>query len=323
MNKIVAAFALFLQMSFLSAAGKVNQWIAEEMNIKLLAQNMASIALLQNDLPMGNEENEEKIVNVLNISSLPIMKQNSFFSLQSKAGIVLDTDSDVILFEKRAKEKMQIASLTKLMTAIVVMENIDLSEIVEISKKAIDTEGNRVSLKVGEKLSVESLLYMLLLKSSNDAAVALAEHTALSVENFIILMNRKAGELGLKNTVFSCPSGLDDENNFSCAYDIAQLADYALGKPLLWEIMRTQEKTVFSADGARQYYLGNINKLLKYSVDVLGGKTGYTEEAGGCLFLLAQHPENGRRIITVVLNSDDRFSESQRLFEWVFDSYQW
>lgn len=322
MRRFLAAIAIFIQVNFLAAAVKANNWIVEKISVKPIAQNLASVSFME-EVELKEEKKNNAISEVLNVSSLPVLKNDAVqLSLAAEAAVALDVDSDIILFNKQAKEQKRIASLTKLMTAAVVLENTKLDEVVTISKFAIDTEGSFCNLKAGEQITVENLLHVMILRSSNDASVAFAEHVGGSVSDFVEMMNQKAADLGMRDTTFSCPSGLDDNGNFSTAYDMAQLADYALGHPLIWEIMRIQEETVESIDG-EHHYLKNTNKLLQYSGDILGGKTGYTEGAGGCLLLVSQHPENGHRIVSVVLNADDRFVESQKLFEWVFDSYQW
>lgn len=321
-RQFLATIAIFIQVNFLAAAVKVNNWIVEKMNMKPIAQNLASISFANENIEETSKQ--DIISDVFNINSLPVLKNNAeSLILLAEAAVAFDVDSDIVLFSQQAKERKPIASLTKLMTAVVVLENAQLNEVVTISKEAIDTEGCFCDFKVGEKLSVKDVLHIMLLQSNNDASVALAEHIGGSTANFVVMMNQKAADLGMKDTIFSCPNGLDDDGNFSTAYDMAQLADYALEKLLLWDILRIQEEIVSSIDGLQQHYLKNTNTLLKYSADVLGGKTGYTEGAGECLLLVVQHPENKHRIISVVLNAQDRFADSQKLFEWVFTNYRW
>ncbi len=322
MRQFLATIAVCIQVNFFAAAIKVNNWIVDKINLKPITQNLALISF--STAEENTASNQDKILDIFNVSSLPILKNDTeSLVLSAEAAIAFDVDSDVILFDKNVKERKPIASLTKLMTAIVALENAQLDEVVTISKNAIDTEGCFCNFRVGEQLSLESVLHIMLLRSDNDASVALAEHIGGTAENFVAMMNQKAADLGMNDTFFSCSNGLDDNENFSTAYDMAQLADYALKKPLLWDILRIQEEVVSSSDGLLQHHLKSTNKLLKYSADVLGGKTGYTEGAGECLLLVVQNPENGRRIVSVVLNSQDRFMDSQKLFEWVFANYRW
>ncbi|NOQ68076.1 hypothetical protein GQ568_01385 [Patescibacteria group bacterium] len=257
------------------------------------------------------------------IQPLPYKINNDHINIDSKSAIVLDVGTDAILYSKNSKEKMPIASLTKIMTALVVLENVDLNGAVTISRNAFDTDGRKDSLAVNEKIKAEDLLKIMLIRSNNTAAVSLAEHTGGNVEEFVKLMNKKAELLGLKNTSFSNPTGFDSEENYSTAYDIAQLFDYALDKPLVWEILRTQRLNLTSLDGKIKHNLKNTNLLLGRLKNITGGKTGLTDEAGQCLALVVGDPIDNHQIISVVLNAEDRFLETEKLARWVFKSYEW
>ncbi|MCK4799839.1 D-alanyl-D-alanine carboxypeptidase, partial [Candidatus Parcubacteria bacterium] len=204
----------------------------------------------------------------------------SDFDIKAKAAIVLDQETDMVLYSENSKEKMPIASLTKIMTALVVLENVDLDGVVIISKSAFDTDGRKDGLIVNEKINAKDLLKIMLIRSNNSAAVSLAEHTSGSVEEFVKLMNERANLLGLENTNFSNPTGFDSEGNYSTAYDIAQLFDYASDKPLIWEILRTQRLNLTSLDKKTKHRLKNTNLLLGRLKNITGGKTGLTDEAG-------------------------------------------
>lgn len=247
------------------------------------------------------------------------------FNVNAKSAVVLDVETDTVLYSENSNENFPIASLTKIMTALVVLDNIDLSEVATISKAAFNVEGSKNGLAVGEKISVENLLKIMLVNSNNIAAYALAEHMNGSVDNFIELMNEKADLIGLKNTKFLNSSGLDNEknNNISTAYEMAQLVDYALEKPLIWEILRIQKITLFSLDGKIEHKIKNTNLLLGKLKNITGGKTGMTDEAGQCLVLVVGDPKDNHKIISVVLNAEDRFSETEKLVKWVFGSYRW
>ena len=247
----------------------------------------------------------------------------SDFNIKARSAIVLDVGTDAVLYSKESDEKMPIASLTKIMTALVVLDNVDLNSIVTISRNAFDTDGRKDSLAVNEKIKAEDLLKIMLIRSNNTAAVSLAEHTSGSVEEFVRLMNKKADLLGLKNTSFSNPTGFDSEKNYSTAYNIAQLFDHALDKPLIWEISRTQRLDLTSLDGKIKHRLKNTNLFLGRLKNIAGGKTGLTDEAGQCLVLVVGDPINDHRIISVVLNAEDRFLETERLVRWVFGIYRW
>ena len=245
------------------------------------------------------------------------------FNIEAKSALVLDSGTDAVLYSKSSDEKMPIASLTKIMTALVILESIDLDDTVTISENAFNTDGRKDSLAVNEKIKAEDLLKIMLIRSNNSAAVSLAEHTSGSVDNFVELMNRKTELLGLKNTNFSNPTGFDSEENYSTAYDIAQLVDYALDEPLIWEILRIQKLNLTSFDGNIKHSLKNTNLLLGRLENITGGKTGLTDEAGQCLSLVIGDPINNYQIISVVLNAEDRFLETEKLVRWVFRNYEW
>jgi len=247
----------------------------------------------------------------------------SDFDIKAKAAIVLDQETDMVLYSENSKEKMLIASLTKIMTALVVLENVDLDGMVIISKSAFDTDGRKDGLIVNEKINAKDLLKIMLIRSNNSAAVSLAEHTSGSVEEFVKLMNERANLLGLENTNFSNPTGFDSEGNYSTAYDIAQLFDYASDKPLIWEILRTQRLNLTSLDKKTKHRLKNTNLLLGRLKNITGGKTGLTDEAGQCLVLIVGDPVDDHKIISVVLGAEDRFLETEKLVRWVFRNYKW
>ncbi len=247
------------------------------------------------------------------------------FNVSAKSAVVLDVGTNAILYSKNSDENLPIASLTKIMTALVVLDNTDLSEVATISRNAFGVGGSKNGLAVGEKISVENLLKVMLVSSNNIAATALAEHTGGNMNDFVELMNEKADLIGLENTKFLNPSGLDGAkgDNISTAYEMAQLVNYALEKPLIWEILRIQKTTVDSTDEKIKHRLKNTNLLLGKLKNITGGKTGLTDDAGQCLTLIVGDPENNHRIISVVLNADNRFLETEKLVKWVFGCYQW
>lgn len=227
-----------------------------------------------------------------------------------------------ILYQKNIDDPLPIASLTKLMTAIIVLDNIDLDEEVIISENAVNAYGNRGGLAVNEKITVQNLLYVLLMESSNDAAVALAEAVQTNTgKNFIDLMNKKAEELELKNTHFTDPSGYLS-NNISTVGELAKLAKYIFNYPLIWEISRTLFINLTSIDGAVKHHLSNTNELLENLPDIVGSKTGYTQEAQGCFVLITRQSEKDY-LITIILGARERFLEAQKLIEWVERAYRW
>ena len=227
------------------------------------------------------------------------------------------------VYEKNPKEKVALASITKLMTAIVVLEQEkDLDREVKIPSGTISVEGSTMELLPGEVLTIRDLLYGMIVKSANDAAMVLAESTGGSVNNFVRLMNAKARDLGLEATHFANPHGLDDPENYSTAFDIGHMADHAFRLPVLKDMVGTNIITVVSKDYTRtSHYLENTNKLLTAETGVFAGKTGFTDEAGLCLVSAARR--NGREIINVVLGSEDRAEDTRRLLDWEYANYAW
>lgn len=255
------------------------------------------------------------------------------------ASVVMDAESGIVLQEKSAHEKRQIASLTKLMTAILVMERIgDLDEGVIIDREMTDTEGTRIGcprsgfcngvrLHVGEELSVRDLLKAMLMNSANDAALALAKHTSGSVDAFVETMNARTRALGLQNTHFCTPSGLEPEGResgcYSSAFDIARIASQALKYDMIWELARTPGTTIVSKDGKYAHDIFNTDILLGEYPDLVGAKTGFTPLAGYSLLAISFDPERQHKVVSVVLNDPERWSSVKRMFSWAFQSHYW
>lgn len=253
--------------------------------------------------------------------------------LQAEAAIAVKLDGSRTYYNKNINNRRPIASITKLMTAIVVLENYqptadhpqvgNLDEVVKISLSAIRREGAIGDLKLDELITVRSLLNIMLIDSSNDAAMALAEKRT----DFVSLMNKKAKEMNLLNTKFSNPDGLDEKNNYSSALDVSKIFSYLINnhKEAL-EILKTQNIVVYSSDGKIKHRLKNTNELLGAVPEVKAGKTGYTDNAGESLALLISDlyaNSINNDIITVVLNSPNRFGESEKLIQWLKEAYIW
>jgi len=240
--------------------------------------------------------------------------------ITSPAAIVMEVSTGRVLYAKNIDVERKIASTTKLMTAMVVIDNCKLSETVEISKHAAGVGGSEAGIKAGEKITVESLLYGLLLESGNDCAVALAEHVSGSTEEFAKLMNKKAKELRANNTNYTNPHGLDTEDNHCTAYDLSLIAKEVLNYPKLMEIMGTRQIEV--KFGNRMKYLANTNRLLSTYTYCLGGKTGFTNGANRCIVTYGK--KDDMQIVTVVLGSettDIRFNECKTLMQYAFNTY--
>ncbi len=244
-------------------------------------------------------------------------------ALGAKSAFIFDQEKKQILYQKNAYQVLPIASLTKIMTAIVTLENASINEEIVVSEKALEKGyGERGGLKKEEKLSVKKLLYALLMESSNDAAFVLAEHIEKNQSvDFVNLMNQKAKEIGLASTSFADPSGYQPDN-ISTANEIAELAQYSFRFPLIWRIFKTTEIDFFSEDEKVHHHWINTDKLLNKLTNVLGGKTGYIQEAGGCLMLVVRQ-KSGHYFITVVLGSEQRFLETEKLIQWAQQAYQW
>nr|WP_243648727.1 D-alanyl-D-alanine carboxypeptidase family protein [Hazenella coriacea] len=238
----------------------------------------------------------------------------------AQAAILMDATSERVLYGKNADKRMSIASLTKIMTAIVAIENKEnLEEEVVIGPHAVGIEGSSIYLKKDEKIPLSTLLYGLMLRSGNDAAIAIAEHVGGSVEGFIYLMNEKAEVLGLKNTHFMNPHGLDHSKHYSSAEDLAKLTAYALKNPTFREIVKTDVKKVPwpGEQWDRTFY--NKNKMLQFYQWADGVKTGYTQKARRTL--VSSATKDGAQLITVTLNDGDDWKDSMMMFEYGFKHY--
>lgn len=246
----------------------------------------------------------------------------STLTLNARSCIVLDRLSKKVLYGKNEYNKVKMASTTKIMTAIVILENCDLNQTVEVSKKAAGTGGSRLGLKTGDKITIRDLLYGLMLRSGNDAAVALAQTAGGSIQGFSDLMNAKAKELGLSHTHFESPHGLDSDEHYTTAYELALLSDYALKNSTFAQIVGTKNYTV-TINGYPKN-LNNTNELLGVLNGVYGIKTGFTNGANRCLVTACKR--NDMDIICVVLGCDTkkfRTSDSIKLIEYTFKNFEY
>ena len=234
-------------------------------------------------------------------------------STSATSAILVDVDSGRVLYEHNADAKMLIASTTKILTALVAIEEGDLSQTVTVSREAAYTEGSSMYLKVGEELTLETLLYGLMLCSGNDAAVAIAQAVSGSVEAFAKRMNAMAEELGMTASSFANPNGLDDEKHYSTARDMARLACAAVNNETLVRIASTKSITI----GGRT--MTNHNKLLSWVEGCIGLKTGYTQAAGRTLVSCAER--NGQRLVAVTLQDGNDWADHQALYDYGFSAY--
>ena len=240
--------------------------------------------------------------------------------VNSRACVVIDRKTNCVLFGKNENTKKKMASTTKIMTATIIIEKCNLSDTIEISKKAAGTGGSRLGLKTGDKITVLDLLYGLMLRSGNDAAVALAEYAGRDINGFAELMNAKALELGLTNTHFETPHGLDSNEHYTTAYELALLSNYALNNPTFAKIVGTKNYTI-TINGSPKA-LSNTNELLGNMEGVYGIKTGFTNGANRCLVTACKR--NNIDIICVVLGADTkkfRTIDSIKLINYVFNNF--
>lgn len=241
--------------------------------------------------------------------------------INSRSVLVFERSTGRVLYDKNGYDIRPMASTTKIMTSIIVLENTDLSKITEVSKKAANIGGSQINLKSGDKVKILDLLYGLMLKSGNDAAIALAEEVAGSVEDFAEMMNKKAEELGLEHTHFVTPHGLDSEEHYTTAHELAKLADYALKNETFKKIVGTRSTTI-NINGYSKT-ISTTNELLGNLNGVYGVKTGFTNGAGRCL--VTSTLRNNMDIICVVLGSDTkkiRTTDSIKLIEYSFSNYK-
>lgn len=241
--------------------------------------------------------------------------------ISSPSAIVIDALSGRVLYEKNGYSERKIASLTKVMTAIVTVENVKLDEVVKVKTGSGSIGGSTVGVKKGDEITVKALMYGMLMESGNDCAYALAEYVGGSIENFGVMMTEKAKEIGAKDSSFKNPHGLDVEGHYSTAYDMALITRYALNNQIINEIVGTNSITVQFGKTVKTF--SNTNRLLRTYSLADGVKTGFTNGANRCLISSAS--KDDLRVIAVVLGSDTtdiRFNDSKALLEYAITNYK-
>lgn len=234
--------------------------------------------------------------------------------------IVMETLSKRVLYESRAHEKKYMASTTKILTAITVIENCDVNAEVTVTPETTNIEGSSIYLEAGEKLSVKDLLYGLMLRSGNDCAETLAVYCSGTIEKFACLMNETAKKIGANDSNFKNPHGLHDDEHYTTAYDLALISCYAIKNPTFKEIVSTKRKIIpFTTRGGNRLLI-NKNKMLNNLDGCTGVKTGYTKKAGRCLVTSCRR--NNMEVVSVVLNCGDMWNVSQNLIENAFADYK-
>ncbi len=254
-------------------------------------------------------------------------------SITAKGAILVETSTGRILYEKSSTRQMYPASTTKIMTAILVIENCDLSDIVTVSETAlsnIPTGYVTCDIQVGEEISVKDLLYALMVKSANDAAYVLAEHVAGTIDNFSSMMNAKAKEIGCKETNFVNPNGIHSQRHYSSAYDLYLMAQYGMKNETFRNLVSTTSYTLPATNkhSEADRSFTTTNELINpdsgdnFYSNAIGIKTGFTSQAGNCL--VAESSRDGLDFIAVVLNAEDsksRYTDCKTLFDFAFDNY--
>lgn len=269
--------------------------------------SFSEASLLSVNVP--SEKNQENIA--------PIVK--------AKAALVLDMDLHEILYAKDIDDRLPIASLTKLMTALVITDELLPDATVTVTSEAFTyrQKGSvTVGLKEGDTFDAISLLHASLIRSANDATAALAVANAGSLDAFVAKMNARAQSLGLKDTHFANPVGFDHPDNYSTAYELAVIAKQAFRRPIIREIMTKDSFSLFDVSGKSYGTFSNTNDLLDSYLSILGGKTGTTPEAGQCLFFVVETPGE-HEVLVILLNSPQRYQEAKAVTDWVFRTYRW
>ena len=270
---------------------------------------------------VSTQKSETKSHNALFLSTNSGEIDMSLPQISARAAILIDADSGAVLLQKNSDKKMRMASTTKIMTALIALEHCgDITRTVSVSPKAVGVEGSSVYLCEGEQLTLEELLYAMLLESANDAAAAIAIEIGGSIAGFAQMMNDKATALGLYDTHFANPHGLDDDEHYTTARSLAIITAEAMKNETFKEIVSTYKKTIpmGGADGAR--LLINHNKLLNNYQGAVGVKTGYTKQSGRCLVSAAER--DGLSLICVTLNAPDDWSDHRTLLDYGFSLYE-
>ncbi len=294
------------------------------MKLKVINILVILIILFNSCIVFADLEDDKEQINIREIKEELVETAktlNNEPKLNSRVALVYDRSSGRVLYEKNGNKQTPMASTTKIMTAIVVMENSNLSDIVTIDSKSAGTGGSRLGLKKNDKITVNDLLYGLMLRSGNDSAVALAIHIGGSIEGFAEMMNQKAKELKLINTHFVVPHGLDKEGHYTTAYELAKIADYALKIDKIKEIVSTKTCTI--SINNKPKIITNTNELLGSVNGVYGVKTGFTNGAGRCL--VSSCKRNNLDIITVVIGADTkkyRTADSIKLIEYTYKNHK-
>lgn len=243
--------------------------------------------------------------------------------LTAKSFLIYDTKNDKIIFSKEPGRTLPIASLTKLLTAVIALEILNHEEIISITADSFNVDGEGADFRLEEQFYLKDLLGAMLVKSSNDAAFAVAKTVETKTgENFLATMNRKARQIGMSRSHFMDPAGLNDEG-YTTARDLLRLARYSKNYPSIWEWLGLHSLDISSADARWSHYFESTNKLWTSMPNLSGGKTGYTDGALGCMIVEENLPEYQSSLVIIVLGSNDRFGEVQKLSNWSKSAFRW
>jgi len=240
--------------------------------------------------------------------------------VSAQSAILMEKTTKRVLWGKNVDLKLPMASCTKILTAITVLKNANLDEMITIPKEAVGVEGSSIYLKEGEQLTIKELLYGLMLRSGNDCAVALGLHVSNTMKNFIELMNQTAKEIGAINSNFETPHGLDSKNHYTTAFDLGLITCYALNNDTFCDIVSSKTAKIGSSDRNNYRVLYNKNKLLQNFEYADGVKTGFTKKAGRCF--VGSATKDDMQLVAVVLNCGPMFEETESLLKYGFDNYK-
>lgn len=293
-------------------------------NIFLAVNNSSDFVIQERYAYSANDSGGE--VYILPISGpnyVPILNSeiNRPF-INARAAAIYDTSSGRLLYEKNIDSRLPIASLAKVMSAVIVLENLNLEDIVTIGESSLKIDGEKQDLYLGERMSVRNLLKLMLIESSNDSAHAVASYADELGYDFVSLMNKKAEVIKMKETRFLDPAGLNDEA-YSTVQDLIKLVEYSLNYKEIWDISAEKTAIIESSDKNIKHSAQSTNLLLGLIKGLVGGKTGYTDGAGQCMILVAGVPDYPSKLVSVVLGSSDRFGDTQKLIDWTRGAYSW
>jgi serine-type D-Ala-D-Ala carboxypeptidase (penicillin-binding protein 5/6) len=313
------SIVIILAIAIIGVAGYLWQDVlsAEESD----KQAQINLALTE---PITNEQSEAFIQPVVDSNYNPVRD----FTIEepildARAAIVYDRGSDRFLYAHNPTEKLPIASITKLMTAVIIIETMNLNDIYTVQKEDLNQSGLGTKLYAGEKIVGHDLLKLMLVESNNDAATVFARTAGLHDIDFLDQMNQKATELGMFDTHFADPAGLDDVNTYSTASDLVSLVNYVDRHPVIWDILITPSDEISTIDGVVQHHLENTNKLLGQIRGIIGGKTGLTDVALGTLALVVEMNEDQDIVVAIVLGSNNRFETMEQLLDWTRKAHTW